>query len=219
MPAAKSIYQAVAEAERENRLAALCTVVRSQGSTPRRASSKMLVYPDGSLLGSVGGGEMESRVIAEARQAMQDGKPRFMEYNMSDPSRGDPGVCGGQMEIFVEPLIPKPTLVLVGAGHVGRAVVHLATGWASAWSSAMIARSTARRKPSRALMNTILYPWLSWRVAWRSIPGRISCSPRAAWISMSPACPRCWRRRRRTSASSARAGAGLPPASSYWIRA
>jgi xanthine dehydrogenase accessory factor len=128
MPAAKSIYQAVAEAERENRLAALCTVVRSQGSTPRRASSKMLVYPDGSLLGSVGGGEMESRVIAEARQAMQDGKPRFVEYNMSDPSRGDPGVCGGQMEIFVEPLIPKPTLVLVGAGHVGRAVVHLA-GW------------------------------------------------------------------------------------------
>jgi xanthine dehydrogenase accessory factor len=127
MPAAKSIYQAVAEAERENRLAALCTVVRSQGSTPRRASSKMLVYQDGSLLGSVGGGEMESRVIAEARQAMQDGKPRFVEYNMSDPSRGDPGVCGGQMEIFVEPLIPKPTLVLVGAGHVGRAVVHLAS--------------------------------------------------------------------------------------------
>jgi xanthine dehydrogenase accessory factor len=128
MTAVKTIYQAVAEAERENRLVVLCTVVRSQGSTPRRASSKMLVYPDGSLLGSVGGGEMESRVIAEARQALQDGRPRLVEYNMSDPSRGDPGVCGGQMEIFVEPLIPKPTLVLVGAGHVGKAVVHLA-GW------------------------------------------------------------------------------------------
>jgi xanthine dehydrogenase accessory factor len=126
MPAERTIYQVLAEIERTNQLAVLCTVVRSRGSTPRRASSKMLVYPDGSLLGSVGGGEMESRVIAEARQAMQDGKSRLVEYNMSDPSRGDPGVCGGQMEIFVEPLLPKPTLVLVGAGHVGKAVVHLA---------------------------------------------------------------------------------------------
>jgi xanthine dehydrogenase accessory factor len=126
MPVTKSIYQALAEVERDNGLAAVCTVVRSSGSTPRRASSKMLVYADGSLLGSVGGGEMESRVIAEARQAMLDGRPRLVEYNMSDPGRGDPGVCGGQMEIYVEPLLPKPTLVLVGAGHVGKAVVHLA---------------------------------------------------------------------------------------------
>jgi xanthine dehydrogenase accessory factor len=116
----------VAEAEQNNQLAALCVVIRSSGSTPRRAASKMLVYPDGSLLGSVGGGEMESRVIGEAIQSMQDGQPRLVDYNMSDPERGDPGVCGGQMEIYVEPLIPKPTLVLVGAGHVGRAVVHLA---------------------------------------------------------------------------------------------
>ena len=122
----KTIYQELAELERKNELAALCTVVRSQGSTPRRATSKMLVYPDGTFIGTVGGGEMESRVIAEARQAMLDGKARLVEYNMSDPSRGDPGICGGQMEIFVEPLQPKPTLVLVGAGHVGKAVVHLA---------------------------------------------------------------------------------------------
>jgi xanthine dehydrogenase accessory factor len=126
MSAMQTIYQSLAELERKNELAVLCTVVRSRGSTPRRASSKMLVYPDGSLLGSVGGGEMEGRVIAEAMLAMQDGKPRLVEYNMSDPSQGDPGVCGGQMEIFVEPLLPKPTLVLVGAGHVGKAVVHLA---------------------------------------------------------------------------------------------
>jgi xanthine dehydrogenase accessory factor len=124
----KSIYQALAEVERDNQLAALCTVVRSQGSTPRRATSKMLVYPDGSFLGTVGGGEMESRVLAEAMQSMQDGKARLVEYNMSDPSQGDPGVCGGQMEIFVEPILPQPTLVLVGAGHVGKAVAHLA-GW------------------------------------------------------------------------------------------
>lgn len=121
-----TIFQALAEVERKNQAAALCLVVRSQGSTPRHTASKMLVYPDGSLLGTVGGGEMERRVIAEAMQALQDGKPRLLEYNLSDPNQGDPGVCGGQMEIFIEPVLPRPTLVVVGAGHVGKAVVHLA---------------------------------------------------------------------------------------------
>lgn len=121
-----SIYQALYELELSNELAVLCTIVRSQGSTPRHSTSKMLVFPDGHILGSIGGGEMENRVIAEARQAMQDSQPRVLAYNMSDPSRGDPGVCGGQVEIFVEPIQPKPILLLIGAGHVGKAVVHLA---------------------------------------------------------------------------------------------
>ncbi len=121
-----SVYHALAELEQENGAGALCTIIRTQGSTPRRAGSKMLVYPDGSIVGTVGGGELESRVIAEACQAMLDGKPRLLEYNMTDPERGDPGVCGGQVEVFLEPMLVKPTLVIVGAGHVGKAVAHLA---------------------------------------------------------------------------------------------
>ena len=126
------IYQAISELERNNQPGALCTVVRSQGSTPRHSTSKMLVYPDGHIDGTVGGGEMENRVIAEALNAIQDGQPRLLEYNFSDPQRGDPGVCGGQVEIFVEPLMPKPVLVVVGAGHVGKAVAHLAK-WLGYW--------------------------------------------------------------------------------------
>jgi len=121
-----SIYQALAELEQKNEAGALCTIVRSQGSTPRHETSKMVVYPDGSIVGTVGGGEMENRVIAEAQQAIVDGKARLLEYNMTDPARGDPGVCGGQVEIFVDPVRPKPTLVVVGSGHVGKAVAHLA---------------------------------------------------------------------------------------------
>ena len=121
-----SIYRAVSDLEEQNGAGALCIVISSQGSTPRHTSSKMLVYPDGSIVGTVGGGELENRVIAEARQAILDGRPRRLEYNMADPARGDPGVCGGQLEIFVEPLQPKPLLVIVGSGHVGRAVAHLA---------------------------------------------------------------------------------------------
>lgn len=127
-----SIYRAVTELEENNDAGALCTVIRTQGSTPRHASSKMLVYPDGRFAGTVGGGELESRVIAEALAAIQDGKPRLLEYRMNDPKRGDPGVCGGQVEVFVEPILPKPTLVVIGSGHVGKAVAHLAK-WLGFW--------------------------------------------------------------------------------------
>ena len=122
----KTVFQAAAELETANKAGALCFVVRSQGSTPRHSGSKMLVYADGSILGTVGGGEMENRVIQEALHAIADGRPRTLEYQMADPERGDPGVCGGQVEVYVEPLLPKPTLVVIGSGHVGKAVVHLA---------------------------------------------------------------------------------------------
>jgi len=86
----------------------------------------MLVFPDGSILGTVGGGELENRVLAEALETLRDGKARLLEYNMADPQRGDPGVCGGQVEVFVEPILPQPLLVVIGGGHVGKAVAHLA---------------------------------------------------------------------------------------------
>lgn len=121
-----SIYQALVDLEKNNQPAALCTVVKSEGSTPRHVGSKMLVYPDGTFIGTVGGGDLEHRVLDEAWMAMSDGQTRYLRYNMADPSRGDPGVCGGQVEVFVEPILPTPTLVVIGAGHVGKAVVHLA---------------------------------------------------------------------------------------------
>jgi xanthine dehydrogenase accessory factor len=122
----KSIYQALSELEIQNEPAALCTVVRSQGSTPRHSTSKMLVYADGNFIGTVGGGELESRVFEVAMQSLVDGVPQLLEYTMADPARGDPGVCGGTVEVFVEPILPAPTLVVIGGGHVGKAVAHLA---------------------------------------------------------------------------------------------
>jgi xanthine dehydrogenase accessory factor len=121
-----SIYYLLADLESRNGAGALCTIIRSHGSTPRHTGSKMLVYSDGSIAGTVGGGEMERRVIGEAVQAILDGKNRTLAYNMTDPDRGDPGVCGGQVEVYVEPLIPRPTLVVIGSGHVGKAVAALA---------------------------------------------------------------------------------------------
>jgi xanthine dehydrogenase accessory factor len=121
-----TIYQTIVELETAKKAAALCTVIRTSGSTPRHRTSKMLVFPDRHILGSVGGGELENRVIDEALASLRDGKPRNLLYNMTDPDRGDPGICGGQLEVFVEPLLPSPMLVIVGGGHVGRAVAYLA---------------------------------------------------------------------------------------------
>ncbi|MBK8822772.1 MAG: XdhC family protein [Anaerolineales bacterium] len=122
----KSIYQALAELEKNNQSAALCTVTKSEGSTPRHVGSKMLVHPDGNFIGTVGGGELENRVIKAALESIQNETAQILSYSMADPSRGDPGVCGGQVEVFVEPILPTPLLIVIGAGHVGKAVVHLA---------------------------------------------------------------------------------------------
>ena len=121
-----SVFHALAELESGNQAGVFCTIVRSQGSTPRGVGSKMIVYPDGSILGTVGGGEVESRVIDEALDSLKSGTPRTLTYSMVDPQRGDPGVCGGQLEVFLEPILPNPTLILIGGGHVGKSVAHLA---------------------------------------------------------------------------------------------
>ncbi len=105
---------------------ALCTVVDTKGSVPRHAGAKMLVFADGGIEGTVGGGETEKRVRDEALAALADGRTRFLHYELIDIEKGDPGICGGTVSIFVEPYLRMPTVVVVGAGHVGRAVVHLA---------------------------------------------------------------------------------------------
>lgn len=127
MPEPKSsIYQLLARMEQENIDGALCTIVSSRGSTPRHASSKMLVFEDGTFEGTVGGGEVEGRVIQEALESIKDGRPRMLHYDMVDPQKGDPGVCGGQVEVYVEPIKTQPILLIIGGGHVGKAVAHLA---------------------------------------------------------------------------------------------
>lgn len=128
----RSIYQQIADLEKKNESAVLCTIVRSQGSTPRRATSKMIVFPDGNIIGTIGGGEVEQRIKLEALAALKTGKATILEYNMANPSEGDPGVCGGTVEVYVEPILPKPTLVVIGGGHVGKALTHLAH-WLGFW--------------------------------------------------------------------------------------
>lgn len=121
-----NMYSRLADLQARGQTAVVCTVTRTTGSVPRRAGAKMLVFPGGRTEGTIGGGEMEARVVAEAIAALGDSQPRTLEYSLTDPGRGDPGICGGTVEVFVEPIQPQPTLLVIGAGHVGRALAQVA---------------------------------------------------------------------------------------------
>lgn len=120
------IYSAILEAQTKAQPVMLATVLKTQGSVPRRAGAKMLVYPDRNIVGTIGGGEMENRVINQAVDIIKRKTPEIVQYNLNDPAAGDPGVCGGQVEIFLEPIMPAPSVFVIGCGHVGQAVADLA---------------------------------------------------------------------------------------------
>jgi len=86
----------------------------------------MLIHPDGGIEGTVGGGDFEHRIIQSGLEVLGGGRARVLKYEFRDLERGDVGVCGGEMEVFVEAIQPQATVVVVGGGHVGKAVAHLA---------------------------------------------------------------------------------------------
>jgi len=122
-----TIYEAILEATRRGDSVALATIVKATGSTPREAGTKMLIYPDGSIVDTIGGGALEANVIAEAQAALGEGKPRLVRYELRDSEAGDPGICGGEAEIFIDVINPHPTVLIVGAGHVGRSIAVLSS--------------------------------------------------------------------------------------------
>ena len=120
------VLRELSDAVQNGQPVVLATIVATNRSVPRHAGTKMLVFQDGRLTGTVGGGEMESRVIEEARAAFGSRRPKLLDYALLDPARGDPGVCGGEVQIYLEPYMPAHTILVVGGGHVGRAIVDLA---------------------------------------------------------------------------------------------
>jgi xanthine dehydrogenase accessory factor len=99
---------------------ALVTVVRARGSTPQRAGAKMLVYADGRMVGTIGGGCYENDAFWKAREAIASGKSALVHYELNDDFAQENGlICGGQMDVHIDPLAPAPRLYIIGAGHVG----------------------------------------------------------------------------------------------------
>ncbi len=121
------VYEEIVKLRREGRRAALATITSVRGSIPSFQSSKMLVRDDGSIVGTIGGGCVEAEVWQAAREVMEQEKPRTLTFNLNQNPKYDTGlVCGGTLEVFVEPVMPIPVLYLFGAGHVAVNVYKVA---------------------------------------------------------------------------------------------
>ena len=123
----QEVFAALSDALQRGEEVALVTIVSSTGSTPQRVGAKMLVYADGRTVGTIGGGCYENEAFWKAREASKSRKPLNMSFELNDDFAQETGlVCGGQMEVFVEPIEPSPELYVFGAGHVGFFVAKMA---------------------------------------------------------------------------------------------
>jgi xanthine dehydrogenase accessory factor len=121
------IYEEIIRMRREGRKAALATIINVRGSIPSFESAKMLVRDDGSILGTIGGGCVEAEVWQAARDIMQSEKPQTLTFNLNNNPKYDTGlVCGGTLDIFIEPVLPVSTLYIFGAGHVAWSLYKVA---------------------------------------------------------------------------------------------
>ena len=113
------IFAEIAKLRKEGRKAALATIIQVQGSIPSYESSKILIRDDGSIVGTVGGGCVEAEVWAVAQDVMREERPRRLHFNLNNQPEYDEGlICGGSLDIFVEPILATPTAYIFGGGHV-----------------------------------------------------------------------------------------------------
>jgi xanthine dehydrogenase accessory factor len=122
------IFAEITKLRREGRKGALATIIQVQGSIPSYESSKILIRDDGSIVGTVGGGCVEAEVWAVAQDVMREEKPRRLHFNLNNAPEYDTGlICGGSLDIFVEPILAAPTVFLFGGGHVSLSISKVAS--------------------------------------------------------------------------------------------
>jgi xanthine dehydrogenase accessory factor len=118
------LYEEIVRLKRLSRVSAIATIVECRGSSPQKQGAKMLVRDDGSLMGTLGGGCLEADVKQAALMAMKDGQPLTLPFELTEREGGL--VCGGTVLVFIEPVLLEPHLIILGAGHVGKALSKLA---------------------------------------------------------------------------------------------
>src|ERR1051325_5290572 len=122
------IYDEIVRLRKLGQKCALATIVQVRGSIPSYESAKLLVREDGSMLGTVGGGCVEAEVWNAAREVIETEKPRHLTFSLGQDAAYDNGlICGGQLNIFVEPVVPIPHAFIFGAGHISKSLSKVAT--------------------------------------------------------------------------------------------
>lgn len=122
------LYDEIVRLRASGQKCAIATIVQVNGSIPSYESAKMLVREDGSILGTVGGGCVEAEVWTAAREVIDTEKPKHLNFSLSQDAAYDEGlICGGQLNIFVEPVLPQPRAYIFGGGHVSKGISRIAT--------------------------------------------------------------------------------------------
>jgi len=121
------LYEEIVRLRQAGHRGAVATIVNVRGSIPSFKTAKMLVRDDGSIVGTIGGGCVEAEVWQAAREVMESEKPRTLTFDLNQDPKYDTGlVCGGTLEIFVEPILPPADLYIFGAGHVAASLYQVA---------------------------------------------------------------------------------------------
>jgi xanthine dehydrogenase accessory factor len=119
------IYQELINLTSSGKRGVLATIITSKGSAPRKAGAKMLIKEDGTFIGTVGGGGVEKQILEKAAGVMKSGLPVMVHFDMSGTGREAAMICGGQVDIFLEPIHSYETLFLFGAGHISQATATI----------------------------------------------------------------------------------------------
>ncbi len=121
------VYDELIRLRRLGQKCAIATIVQVRGSIPSFESAKLLVREDGSMIGTIGGGCVEAEVWNAAREVMETEKPKHMSFNLGQDAAYDNGlICGGQLDVFVEPVVPPPHAIIFGAGHISKSLCKVA---------------------------------------------------------------------------------------------
>lgn len=121
------IYEELVRLRRLGQKCAIATIVQVRGSIPSYESAKLLVREDGSMAGTIGGGCVEAEVWNAAREVIEDEKPRKLSFNLGNDAAYDNGlICGGQLDVFVEVVVPQPRAYIFGGGHISRSLSQVA---------------------------------------------------------------------------------------------
>ena len=119
-----NLYNEIEKIRKGSENAALCTIVRTKGSAPRKVGAKMIVKEDSSIIGSIGGGNLEKKVIENALKQINKNESNLFKHDLLHQHNM---CCGGSVEIFIEPIQKVNNLYIFGAGHTGNALAKIAS--------------------------------------------------------------------------------------------
>ena len=121
----ENIFEILADLQKTGVPAALAIVIKTEGSVPRKPGTKMIIFGDGKITGTLGGGDLENKVIEQALETIREGTPRIVSFTLDREKGKLDMMCGGTVEVYIEPVLPSAKLIIFGAGHITRSLAPM----------------------------------------------------------------------------------------------